>query len=222
MGEDEELIDEVDGKKKAVRIERILDVAFELFSTRGIEPVTMTDIADKAKIGVASLYRYFETKEILAVRTATQAWSKRMDTVLPYLIKPKYQNSTGFAQLEQIFLLFVRLYENQADFLRFIYLFDSFAVKEKIPKANMVNYEVMILKVKQIISEAISKGLVDGSISQKYSKAGDLLYFTLMHTFFSTAQKLSLSGKMLDMDSQMNGTAQLKLLSQMLLDSLKS
>ena len=85
----------------------------------------------------------------------------------------------------------------------------------------MVNYEVVILQVKQIISEAIQKGINDGSINQKYSKAGDLLYFTLMHTFFSAAQKLSLSGKMLDMDSQMNGTKQLQLLSQLLLDSLK-
>ena len=206
---------------KTEKLDRILDIAFDLFSTRGIDSVTMTDIADKAKIGVASLYRYFETKEILAVKTATRAWSKRMEDVLPALLKPKYQNANGYAQLEQIFSLFVKLYENQTAFLRFIYLFDSFAVKEKIPKENMVNYEVVILQVKQIISEAILKGINDGSINQKYSKAGDLLYFTLMHTFFSAAQKLSLSGKMLDMDSQMNGSKQLQLLSRLLLDSLK-
>lgn len=206
---------------KSEKLDRILDIAFDLFSTRGIDSVTMTDIADKAKIGVASLYRYFETKEILAVKTATRAWSKRMEDVLPALLKPKYQNANGYTQLEQIFSLFVKLYENQTAFLRFIYLFDSFAVKEKIPKENMVNYEVVILQVKQIISEAILKGINDGSINQKYSKAGDLLYFTLMHTFFSAAQKLSLSGKMLDMDSQMNGSKQLQLLSRLLLDSLK-
>ena len=64
MEEVEELLEDDEGRKKTVRIERILDVAFELFATRGIEPVTMNDIAQKAKIGVASLYRYFETKEI--------------------------------------------------------------------------------------------------------------------------------------------------------------
>ena len=216
----EQFNEELDDTKTA-RIERILDVAFDLFSTRGIDSVAMTDIADKAKIGVASLYRYFETKEILAVKTATQAWAKRVDDVLPSLLKSKYQHANGLTQLEQIFALFVKLYETQTSFLRFIYLFDSFAVKEKIPKENMVNYEIGILKVKQIISEAIQKGIDDGSINDKYSKCGDQLYFTLMHTFFSTAQKLSLSGKMLDMDSQMNGTGQLKLLAQILLDGLK-
>ena len=201
--------------------EEILDIAFDLFSTRGIYSVSMADIADKAKIDISTLYGYFETKEILAVKTATLAWSERVDDVLPSLLKSKYQNANGYTQLEQIFALFVKLYETQTEFLRFIYLFDSFAVREKIPREMMVNYEVGILKVKQIISEAIQKGINDGSINTTYSKSGDLLYFTLMHTFFSAAQKLALSEKMLDMDSQMNGSAQLKLLAQLLLDSLK-
>lgn len=221
MEEVEELLDDENGKKKSVRIERILDGAFDLFATRGIEAVTMNDIAQKAKIGVASLYRYFETKEILVVRTATHVWSTRMEDVLPNLVKPKYTNSDGYSQLEVIFDLFVKLYEKQRDFLRFIYLFDAYAVKEKIPKDKMSNYESRILLVKQIISVAIQKGIEDGSINKKYAKCGDALYFTLIHTFFSTAQKLSLSGNLLDMDSQMNGAKQLTLLSEILLGGLK-
>jgi len=211
---------EEEDSQKAARIEKILDAAYELFSKRGIESVAMTDIADRAKIGVASLYRYFETKEILVVRTATQAWEDRMEEVLPSLLKPKYKTAKGIEQLRSIFELFVRLYEKQTDFLKFIYLFDAFAVKEKIPKEFMVNYEAKILLVKQIISEAIQKGIADGTINESFINMGDMLYFTLMHTFFSTAQKLSLSGKMLDMDSQLQGSAQLKLLSELLLKSL--
>ena len=221
MEEVEELLEDDEGKKKTVRIERILDVAFELFATRGIEPVTMNDIASKAKIGVASLYRYFETKEILVVRTATHVWSTRMEDVLPNLVKPKYTNSSGYSQLEVIFGLFVKLYEKQTAFLRFIYLFDAYAVREKIPKDKMSNYESRILLVKQIISVAIQKGIEDGSINSKYAKCGDALYFTLIHTFFSTAQKLALSGNLLDMDSQMNGVKQLSMLSDILLAGLK-
>ena len=220
MSAEETLVEELDDSK-STKLDRVLDAAFELFSTRGIDSVAMTDIADKAKIGVASLYRYFETKEILAVKTATHAWTKRMDDVLPSLLKSKYKNANGYEQLEQIFALFVKLYENHMDFLRFIYLFDSFAVKEKIPRESMVNYEVVILQVKQIISEAIEKGFADGSINEKYKAYGEMLYFTLMHTFFSVAQKLSLSGKMLDMDAKKNSVLQLKLLAEVLLNGLK-
>ena len=219
MEETEELLEDENGK--SVTVARILDIAFELFAARGIEPVTMEDIAQKAKIAPAPLYRYFESKDNLVVRTATQAWITQMEDVLPNIVKPKYTNSTGYAQLEQIFILFVKLYEKHQDFLRFIYLFDAFAVKEKIHKDQMTNYESKILLVKEIISVSIQKGIEDGSINKKYAKAGDALYFTLIHTFFSTAQKLALSGNLLDMDSQMNGAKQLSLLADILLDGLK-
>ncbi len=220
MSQIETLEEEIDPQRNA-RIEKILSSAYELFSKRGIEDVAMTDIADRSKIGVASLYRYFETKEILVVKTATQAWENQMQDVLPSLLRPKYKNSSGYDQLQEIFALFIKLYEKETDFLRFIYLFDAFAVKEKIPKEAMANYEAKILLVKQIISDAIQKGFDDGSISFKYKDYGEMLYFTLMHTFFSVAQKLSLSGKMLDMDTKKNGSLQLKLLSDVLLSGLK-
>ena len=215
----EELLEDENGK--SIPADRILDAAYELFASRGIEPVTMEDIAQKAKITPSILYRYFESKDSLVIKTATHAWTTQMEGVLPSMIKPKYTNSTGFVQLEQIFALFVKLYEKHQDFLRFIYLFDAFAVKEKIKKDQMTNYESKILLVKEIISVAIQKGIEDGSINKKYAKAGDALYFTLIHTFFSTAQKLALSGNLLDMDSQMNGAKQLSLLADILLDGLK-
>ncbi len=220
MSQIETLEEEMDPQRNA-RIEKILSAAYELFSKRGIEDVAMTDIADRSKIGVASLYRYFETKEILVVKTATQVWETQMENVLPSLLRPKYKNSNGYEQLQEIFALFIKLYENETDFLRFIYLFDAFAVKEKIPKEAMSNYEAKILLVKQIISDAIQKGFDDGSINDKYKNYGEMLYFTLMHTFFSVAQKLSLSGKMLDMDTKKNGSMQLKLLADVLLSGLK-
>ena len=210
-----------DQYKISEREEKFLMTAFDLFTTFGIDEVSMETIAEKTKVSSEEFYRMFPSKPMLAVRTATWAWEKRMEDVLPSLLKPKYTNSKGYEQLEVIFSLFVKLYEKHNDFLRFIYLFDSYAVKEKIPKTSMVQYEAVILLVKQIISEAIEKGIADGSINEKYTKYGELLYFTLMHTFFSAAQKLSLSGKMLDMDSKMNGSIQLKLLSDILLSGLK-
>ena len=169
MEETEELLEDDNGK--SVTVARILDIAFELFAARGIEPVTMEDIAQKAKIAPAPLYRYFESKDNLVVRTATQAWITQMEDVLPNIVKPKYTNSTGYAQLEQIFILFVKLYEKHQDFLRFIYLFDAFAVKEKIHKDQMTNYESKILLVKEIISVAIQKGIASIAVHTNLDKA---------------------------------------------------
>ena len=212
-------IDEYE-EQSSSQIEKIQDIAYELFLARGFEDVEMSDVASLAKMDTDSLIKLFPTKENLVVRTATYIWTKRMEATFPSLLKPKYNNSTGFEQLREIFTLFVKLYEKETDFLRFVYHFDAYAIKNKIPKEEMSNYESKILLVKQIISDAILKGIADGTINKKYLEYGDMLYFTLMHTFFSAAQKLSLSGKMLDMDTKMNGSFQLKLLAELLLKSL--
>ena len=207
-------------ESNATQIEKILDRALELFLKRGIDSVTMAEIANASKISENELYKIFQTKEQLVVRTATFVWTKRMDFLFPTLLKPKYNTLKGIDQLRDIFNLFVKLYEKETDSLKFIYLFDAFAVKNKIPKEDMANYEAKILLVKQIISDAIQKGIADGTINEKYIEYGEMLYFTLMHTFFCTAQKLSLTGNLLNMDTKKNGSMQLKLLAELLLKSL--
>ena len=76
MTAQEKLAEERDGQKNA-RIERILLAAFSLFSHNGFDTIAMTDIAKDAEIGVASLYRYFATKDEIAIRTAIWAWENQ-------------------------------------------------------------------------------------------------------------------------------------------------
>ena len=52
---------------KNERIALAVDTAAELYLTVGIGNAKMTDIAEKAQIGVASLYRYFGTKQLCIV-----------------------------------------------------------------------------------------------------------------------------------------------------------
>src|SRR5262245_37929530 len=53
-------------KKDAVR-SRIVAIAIELFSARGIDDVTVEQIADGADIGKGTIYNYFQTKEDIVV-----------------------------------------------------------------------------------------------------------------------------------------------------------
>ena len=72
----EKYLEEKDELKNS-RITRIYESAFALFSEKGIDTIAMTDIAKKAEIGVASLYRYFETKDEIAIRTVIWSWEKQ-------------------------------------------------------------------------------------------------------------------------------------------------
>lgn len=217
----EKLAEERDEQKNA-RIDRILAAAFKLFSSAGIEPVAMTDIAKKAEIGVASLYRYFSTKDEIAIRTAIWAWEEQISEIYPSINNDEYTNGNGLFRLSIIFSLFKKLYMSQPEFLRFIYFFDSYAVNSGIKQERMKEYENVIGKVQMIVADAINLGLKDNSINKKYIDKTEDLYFTLMHSFFSTAQKLTLSENLLAMNEKSKGSDQLNLLSELLLNGVKA
>lgn len=217
----EKLAEERDEQKNA-RIDRILAAAFKLFSSAGIEPVAMTDIAKKAEIGVASLYRYFSTKDEIAIRTAIWAWEEQISEIYPSINNDEYTNENGLFRLSIIFSLFKKLYMIQPEFLRFIYFFDSYAVNSGIKQERMIEYENVIGKVQMIVADAINLGIKDNSINKKYIDKTEDLYFTLMHSFFSTAQKLTLSENLLAMNEKSKGSDQLDLLSELLLNGVKA
>lgn len=206
---------------KENRINRILAASFELFSNSGIDTIVMTDIAKKAEIGVASLYRYFETKEEIAIRTVIWAWNQQKEKMMPEISSEEFNKSSGIDQLRKILEQFVTLYENQTPFLRFIYFFDSYAVRQQIKQERLKDYESIIGSVQDIVKEAIIKGLEDKSINEKYKGSEDILYFSMMHSLFSTAQKMSLTVNLLEMNSKVPESDQLKLLVDLLIQSLK-
>ena len=220
MTAQEKLAEERDGQKNA-RIERILLAAFSLFSHNGFDAIAMTDIAKDAEIGVASLYRYFATKDEIAIRTAIWSWENQKKLILPLLNDSGYYNKSGLEQLAEIFELFCKLYQSVPDFFRYIYFFDAYVVCQKIDSERLLPYQEVIQSVQKIIGNAIHKGIEDGSISERYRGNEPQLYYSLMHTLFSASQKLSLSAKMLQMDESNNDVQQLQLLGKILIGGLK-
>lgn len=203
------------------RMNRILSSAFILFSEKGIDTIAMTDIAKKAEIGVASLYRYYETKDQIAICVAIWAWQKEKLEMMKTLSGAEYEKLSGLEKLSLMCEMFVHLFENQGDFLRFIYFFDSYVVRQEINAKKLVDYEAIITEVQNVVLNAISDGVKDNSIELPKGVTKDELYFTLMHSLFSTAQKLTLSGNMLVMDSKAQSANQLRLLGRLLIKALK-
>jgi len=216
----EKYIEEKDELKNS-RMNRIFESAFKLFSEKGIDTIAMVDIAKQAEIGVASLYRYFSTKDEIAIRTVIWAWGKEKSILLPVLETEEYKKMNGIEQLSKILSLFVELYKTESEFLRLIYFFDSYAVRTGIQPDRLVDYEKMIESIKAYVIEAINKGISDKSINSKYENQKDDLYFTVMHALFNNAQKLTLSGQMLNMDIQRNGINELNTLAKIIIDGLK-
>lgn len=217
-------------KLKEERITHILNCSFKLFSKDGIESVTMNEIAANSEIGVASLYRYFVTKEDLSIQVAIHAWKTMEEKFEVVFTSEKYKKLSGIKQLEALLNVFPSAFKDSPDFFKFIYFFDSFMKKESVDQKRLAEYEEKISFVKSIVVAAIKKGLKDKSID--YSKlfekvtfedeSVEKIYSAVLHALFSSAQKLSLSLGLLAMDDRVQPEEELRLLVKLFVDELKA
>lgn len=215
-------------QQKASRIHDIVECSFGLFAEQGIESITMNEIARQAEIGVASLYRYFVTKEELVIQTAIYAWKMELEIFKNVFSGEDYKSKKGLEQLRLLLETFLEALVTQRPFFRFIYYFDSYVKMENLKRDRLENYEEAILEIKKIAVSAIQKGKKDGSLGFNGGKnlelkksSDDELYFTIFHGFFSMAQKLSLSDEMLEMNLAVKPERQILLFIEIILAALK-
>lgn len=207
-------------EQKERRKDEVISAAVEVFKEKGIENSKMTDIAEKAEVGVASVYRYFKTKPDLAVEVAIKFWNMEINSIYTEFDKDNINKLIGIEKLKTILNVFVNLYNNHKDFVRFLEEFDNYVIKEQIPSEKLENYEKSIINLKNIIFEALEEGKVDGSIRSDIDN--EVFYITVSHSLMTLAQKLILRGNILKSDSDVSGESQIKLIIDMAVNYIQN
>lgn len=209
---------ELDSQKNQ-RKEEVIFAALEVFKKQGIESTKMTDIAEKAEVGVASVYRYFKTKPDLAVEVACRFWQEEISELYKYYTCEEFLNKNGITKVKEILEVFIKLYKEHTEFIRFSDEFDRYVVKEKISKEKLKVYEESIIDLKAIYVNAINAGKNDGTIREDLSS--DQFYFSISHALMSLCQKLILRGDVLKSDEYINGQEQIKMIIEMAVKYIK-
>jgi AcrR family transcriptional regulator len=179
----------------------------------------MEDVAVMAKVGTATVYRYFSTKAELAIQSATLFWKSEADKYLTILEAQQYDDLSGIQQVETILKCFGRLYANSPKFLKFLQEFDSFVKTQGILTERLKEYEETILDLKPYFTKALVKGTEDGSIALDFPI--EAAYFALTHTMLSLMQKLALNGDILDSDNQISSQVQIDIIVQLFVKGLE-
>jgi AcrR family transcriptional regulator len=207
--------DEKDKRKEAV-----ISVAIQVFIEKGIENSKMTDIAEKAEIGIASLYRYFKTKTEIVIEAAIAFWDLEIDVFYQHFNENDFKSLNGITRVSKILDVFINIYINHKDFFRFVEEFDNYVVKENIPTERLCIYEKNILNLMPVMIEALELGKKDGSITQNLNN--EQYYMTITHTLISLSQKLILRNIILSSDNIIEGKAQLELVKDMALKYIEN
>ena len=65
---------------KTAKRKRIMETGFNIFSERGIEAVTMPEVAEASGVSRVTLYRYFPTKLDLVLAIGVDTWLEYIDS----------------------------------------------------------------------------------------------------------------------------------------------
>lgn len=162
---------EKDAAQMAQKRRRILEESFRLFSQRGIETVTMPEIAETAGVGRSSLYRYFSAKSDLVVAVSTWKWEEYVRAQQAANPAAELANLTAAEHLERYLEMFLDLYRNQRDILRFNQFFNIYIRNEKPSQKQMSPYMDMVGRVVAGFHNVYDKAKADGTVRTDISEA---------------------------------------------------
>lgn len=200
------------------RTQQILHAALELFCEKGIGDTSVEEIAKAADVGPATIYRYFETKAELAISAGIAYWRRMAGKYTGVLAREEYEEMSGSRQMQCIFQIFERIFEEEFLFLKFLQEFDIFVRRYHISKERLAEYEECILNLKPYVTDALEKGLQDGSLDFPYTV--DEVYFSVTHTLLSLMQKLSYNGSILSSDERVGLALQVRIAGELLMKGL--
>lgn len=121
-----------------------MESGFRLFAEKGIDPVTMPEIAEASGVTRPSLYRYFSTKADLVIAIGAWKWKEYMNEARRRLTPELREKMSARGYLEFYLDSFLDLYRNHSDILRFNQYFNSYIEKERVPAEQMRPYRDVI------------------------------------------------------------------------------
>ena len=153
---------QMDAARTEKRKQEVLECSFELFAKRGIESVTMPELAKAAGIDRSSIYRYFPNKADLAIAVSAQVWGR-----FTAQNDEEAGAGAGTAAERYEFWLesFLRLYRENRDMLRFNQFFNVYVANEKISAERMAPYTRVITQLKERFHDVYELAKQDGTLN---------------------------------------------------------
>ena len=206
-----------DAIEMAARRERLLEAGFRLMSARTIEAVTLQQIADEAKIGIATLYRYFKAKPDLVIEIGTNIWKRYYVEVEKEYARLNGPAMNAAEELEFFLDSIIELYRSRRDVLRFNRNFDTYVQHERCTAAQMRPYNDAVAVFAKKFHTVVRKARADGTIDIRVSEPQ--LFVNLLYIMVSVAGKYA-EGLVYPPHGEQDMTDGLLMLKRMILDSL--
>jgi AcrR family transcriptional regulator len=170
------------------RKEIIKNAAIREFIENGIERTKISDIALRAEIGEATVYRYFSTKPQLVAECAIKLWRVVMTKLILQIHGKKKKSPDGLSKIREILLMFASLYEKHPELLRMLNQLDNYASQGKLSQEMAQQFTKEVVTTQFVLLEIMQEGQRDGSIRSDFDAAQFCVAAT--HSIVALSQKM--------------------------------
>jgi AcrR family transcriptional regulator len=202
-------------EKKALREDAITETALTLFLRRGIAAVKMTDIAESCGVGVATLYRYFQVKKTIVIRSGILLWKQKYAEFAEISKENELRHRKGIEGFRFLLLHFDDLFKNDPSFFLFVRDFDSFCLAESIPPTDLKEYDETFSALEALFLEQAQKGIADGSVRKDRNFV--LTYYAFARALLGLGEKLVGGAVIVESDKRVDDEKQISALIDVIL-----
>lgn len=172
-------------KNKETSKNNIVEVSKELFLERGFSQTNMADIAQMARISRKTLYRYFSSKEEIAMEIELDVFRTFVTIQNKYVLTLK---GNGYEKLASYLEKLDLMVDELSQLIRFTGMFDYYLVGEYPSTGSHKEFVQLIEKVDEPFFDFLSEGVKDGSIVTDVEIA--YLARTISNSFLALAQRV--------------------------------
>ena len=198
---------------KLAKAQRIMEAGYRLFSERGIEGVTMPEVAEAGGVSRATLFRYFATKLELVVAIGTWKWDEYIDGYDALLPQAEREAMTGAERMRLYLDSFLDLYRNHGDILRFNYNFNGYLAHEGGAPEQRQSYMSMVDALGAQFHEIYGLGVRDGTLRTDLSEAS--MFSSSFHIMLAAATRYAVG--LVYVSDETDPEAELVMLEELLL-----
>jgi len=193
--------------------ENIIRNAYKLFANNGIHNVALVQIAKESEIGVATVYRYFGNKKNIVNECANSVWKKVILGVQDKISSLEFLQLTGIEKIEGLLSMFLTMYQEDKEFLKFVSEYDAYIAQEKQTLEEMQEYNNNFLTFHEIGLNFFDEGIQDKTIKEDIDF--DTFYYSITRALLDVSMKGANSPVLIETDKTVSIEKQLEQLITM-------
>ena len=164
--------------ERNLRQQFIVDAAEELFREKGFEATQMDEIARHAEFSKTTLYKYFTSKDELALLVYRKLHSKKME----YLKQAMQEHFNAVDRLQAFGQAYYSFFVAHSDYLKFQLYWDYRGLNKRNIRPEIIeNTTDFISEDVDYFCDVLQQGIQEGSLRSDLDvrKTMDLFYLTL-------------------------------------------